>query len=69
MTSNQDSIQIYLSGYRVPDKRIIRKPIKAHGLYYLKKRMNYFNYYYGCDYLDAIYVRDNQLVLNIAKKA
>jgi LytS/YehU family sensor histidine kinase len=67
ITSNKYSIQIYLSGYRLPDSKFIRNPKKAHGLFYLKNRVNYFNYYYGCSYLDAIFIRDNQLVLNFAK--
>ncbi len=69
VTSNKYSIQIYLSGYRLPDSKLIRNPKKAHGLFYLKNRVNYFNYYYGCSYLDAIFIRDNQLVLNFANKA
>jgi hypothetical protein len=69
VTSNNYSIQIYLSGYRLPDSKLIRNPKKAHGLFYLKNRMNYFNHYYGCSYLDGIYIRDNQLVLNFAKQA
>jgi LytS/YehU family sensor histidine kinase len=69
VTSNKYSIQIYLSGYTLPDSKLIRNPKKAHGLFYLKNRVNYFNYYYGCSYLDAIFIRDNQLVLNFAKKA
>jgi hypothetical protein len=69
VTSNKYSIQIYLSGYRLPDSKLIRNPKKAHGLFYLKNRMNYFNYYFGCSYLDGIYIRDNQLVLNFAKQA
>jgi LytS/YehU family sensor histidine kinase len=69
ITSNKYSIQIYLSGYRLPDSKFIRNPKKAHGLFYLKNRVNYFNYYYGCSYLDAIFIRDNQLVLNFAKQA
>ena len=69
VTSNKYSIQIYLSGYRLPDGKLIRNPKKTHGLFYLKNRVNYFNYYYGCSYLDAIFIRDNQLVLNFAKKA
>jgi len=69
ITSNKYSIQIYLSGYRLPDSKFIRNPQKAHGLFYLKNRVNYFNYYYGCSYLDAILIRDNQLVLNFAKQA
>ena len=69
ITSNKYSIQIYLSGYRLPDSKFIRNPKKAHGLFYLKNRVNYFNYYYGCSYLDAILIRDNQLVLNFAKQA
>lgn len=66
---NKHSIQICLSGYKLPNSLLIRNPKKAHGLYYLKNRMSYFNYYHGCSYLDDIYISDNQLVLNFAKKA
>jgi len=68
-SNNHHHLQISLSGYKVPEKLVIRKPKKAHGLFYLIDRMSYFNYYHGCSYLDAITVTQNKLLLNIAKTA
>lgn len=67
--SNNYNLQICLSGYKVPEKPMIRKPEKAHGLFYLINRVNYFNYFHGCNYLDAITVKQNKLLLNIARIA
>jgi LytS/YehU family sensor histidine kinase len=65
-SNNNHHLQISLSGYKVPERLVIRKPKKAHGLFYLINRVSYFNYYYGCSYLDAISVKQNKLLLNIA---
>ena len=66
-SNNSNHLQISLSGYNVPERLVIRKPKKAHGLFYLINRVSYFNYYYGCSYLDAISVKQNRLLLNIAR--
>jgi LytS/YehU family sensor histidine kinase len=68
-SNNTNYLQISLSGYKVPEKLAIKKPEKAHGLFYLINRMNYFNYFHGCSYLDAITVKQNKLLLNIARIA
>ncbi len=68
-SKNNNHLQITLSGYKVPEKLVIRKPEKAHGLFYLINRVNYFNYFHGCSYLDAISVNQNKLLLNIARTA
>jgi LytS/YehU family sensor histidine kinase len=68
-SNNNNYLQISLSGYKVPEKLAIKKPEKAHGLFYLINRMNYFNYFHGCSYLDAITVKQNKLLLNIARIA
>lgn len=67
ITSNSYSINVYLSGYELPSIASIQKPQVAHGLYFLKERLRYFNHYFGCDYLRAIQKKENQLVLSIAK--
>jgi LytS/YehU family sensor histidine kinase len=67
--SNNYNLQISLSGYKVPEKLVIKKPQKAHGLFYLINRVNYFNYFHGCSYLDAISINQNKLLLNIARIA
>lgn len=67
IASGKSNIRICLSGYSLPDIMMIRKPKRYHGLFYLIRRIRYFNYYHGCSYLDGIYVIDNQLVLNLAK--
>lgn len=68
-SNNSNHLQISLSGYKVPEKLVIRKPKKAHGLFYLINRVSYFNYFHGCGYLDAISVKQNKLLLNIARIA
>jgi LytS/YehU family sensor histidine kinase len=67
ITSNYFSVKVYLSGYDLPEQEVVRFPKIGHGLYSLKNRLNYFNYYFGCDYLKAIQLHGNELVLSIAK--
>jgi len=68
-SNNNYHLQISLSGYKVPERIVIRKPKKAHGLFYLINRVSYFNYFHGCRYLDVISVKQNKLLLNIARTA
>jgi LytS/YehU family sensor histidine kinase len=67
VSSNRHAVQVDLSGYSIPEKKMISSPNRGHGLHYLKDRINFFNYYHGGEYLDAIKVRNNSLVLNFAK--
>ena len=67
ITSNYFSIKVFLSGYDLPNSKLVKHPQMGHGLYNLKNRLRYFNYYFGCDNLKAIQLKQNELVLSIAK--
>ncbi len=67
ISSNYFSMRVSLSGYDLPQNEVIKYPKMGHGLYSLKNRLSYFNHYFGCNYLKAIQIEGNELVLSIAK--